>query len=147
MICMINSILKQNTETTSLIRVTPLWKNKTIDCILRIFVNITTATIYKTIQANLNNIRLVISFRSEDIMNNQLNQENTWSALKLLQGRKYTSFKKSNTLIFRIKCINKLFLMKDICYQRSLAIYKSKTCIACIASEKFLEHLADCQIY
>ena len=37
--------------------------------------------------------------------------------------------------------------MKDICYQKSLAMYKSKTCIACIAGEESLEHLADCQIY
>src|SRR5437868_4710530 len=49
--------------------------------------------------------------------------------------------------MFRIKCINKLLLTKDICYQRSLAIYKSKTCIACIVGEESLEHLADCQIY
>ena len=26
-------------------------------------------------------------------------------------------------------------------------MYKSKTCIACIAGEESLEHLADCQIY
>ena len=37
--------------------------------------------------------------------------------------------------------------MKDICYQRSLAIYKTKICIACIAGEESVEHLADCQIY
>ena len=49
--------------------------------------------------------------------------------------------------MFRIKCINKLLPTKDICYQRSLAIYKTKTCIACIAGEESIEHLADCQIY
>ena len=49
--------------------------------------------------------------------------------------------------MFRIKCINKLLPTKDICYQRSPAMYKSKTCIACIAGEESLEHLADCQIY
>ena len=49
--------------------------------------------------------------------------------------------------MFRIKYINKLLLTKDICYQRSLAIYKTKTCIACIVGEESVEHLADCQIY
>jgi ribonuclease HI len=140
-------ILEAQEVTTSLIRVTPLWKNKTIDCALRTFVNITTAAVYETTWANLNSIRSVISARSEDITNDQLNWENTWSALKSLQGKKCTSFKKSNALMFRIKCINKLLPTKDICYQRSPAIYKSKTCIACIASEESLEHLADCQIY
>ena len=49
--------------------------------------------------------------------------------------------------MFRIKCINKLLPTKDIYYQRSSAMYKSKTCIVCIAGEESLEYLADCQIY
>ena len=55
----------------------PLWKNKTIDCTLRIFVNITTATIYETTWANLNSIKPVISSRLDDITNDQINWENT----------------------------------------------------------------------
>jgi len=49
--------------------------------------------------------------------------------------------------MFRIKCLNKLLLTKDICYQRDPVLYKSKTCIACYEKEESLEHLAECQIY
>ena len=66
-------ILEAQEVTTSSIRVTPLWRNKTIDCTLRTFVNITTATVYETIQANLNSIKPVISSRLDDITNDQLN--------------------------------------------------------------------------
>ena len=41
-------ILEAQEVTTSSIRVISFWKNKMIDCALRIFVNITTATVYET---------------------------------------------------------------------------------------------------
>ena len=43
-----NSILEAQEVTTSIIRITPLWKDKIIDCALRTFVNLTTATVYET---------------------------------------------------------------------------------------------------
>ena len=43
-----NSILEAQEVTTGIIRITPLWKDKIIDCALRTFVNLTTATVYET---------------------------------------------------------------------------------------------------
>jgi len=67
--------------------------------------------------------------------------------LKKIQRKKCSSIKKSKALMFRIKCINKLLVTKNLCFQRDLVLYKSKTCIACYAKEESLKHLADCQIY
>jgi hypothetical protein len=38
-------------------------------------------------------------------------------------------------------------LTKEICFQRDLALYGSKTCIVCYAQEETIEHLAICEIY
>jgi len=82
-----------------------------------------------------------------DPSSSDLNWKNTWNVLKSWQGKRCTSIKKSNALIFRIKCLNKLLPTKDICYQRDPVLYKSKTCIACYAKEESLKHLAEYQIY
>ena len=79
-----NLILEVQEVTTGIIRTTPLWKDKIIDCALRTFVNLTTATVYETTWADLNSIRPVINYRSEDRSNNQLNWKNTWSVLRKL---------------------------------------------------------------
>ena len=49
-----------------MIRVTPFWKDKIIDYALRTFVNIATTTVYEATQANLNSIKLILNYRSED---------------------------------------------------------------------------------
>ena len=129
------------------IGITPKWKDKTIDSPLRSFVNLTVVTAYETAWADLNSIRPVLNQRDSDQSNEQLNWKNTWAVLKKLQGKRCTSMIRSKTLIFRIKCLNKLLPTKDISFQRDPALYESKTCIACFVSEETLEHLAECQIY
>jgi hypothetical protein len=110
-------------------------------------VNLTVVTAYETAWADLSNIKPVLNQRASDKSSEQINWKNTWAVLKKLQGKRCTSMIRSKTLIFRIKCLNKLLPTKDICFQRDPALYQSKTCIACFASEETLEHLAECQIY
>ena len=49
--------------------------------------------------------------------------------------------------MFRIKCIIKILLTKDICYLKNPRLYKSRKCIACFREDETFYHLADCEIY
>ena len=140
-------ILEVQDVSTGKIGIIPMWKNKTIDSSLRSFVNLTTVTAYETAWADLSSIKAVLSQEHNDSNASQLNWKSTWEVLKKLQGKRCTSMKRSKTLMFRIKCLNKLLPTKDLCFQRNPVAYKSKTCIACYAEIESLEHLAECQIY
>ena len=124
-----------------------MWKGKSVERLLRSFINLTTVTIYENLWADLSSIRILLNYRSDSIEASKLNWRNTWTVLKRFQWKKFTSMKRSKALIFRIKCINKLLPMKDLYYQRDSVMYKSKTCIACFVKEESLEHLAECCIY
>jgi len=63
------------------------------------------------------------------------------------QGKRYTSLQSSKTLVFRIKCLNKLLPTRDICYQRRPKLYKRETCVACCTTKEIFSHLAECIIY
>ena len=142
-----NLILEVQDVTTSRVRVVPTWGDRLIDSPLRSFVNLTTSTLYECEWADLNNIRPLLDQRYDLLNNEGLNWRNTWNVLKKLQGRRCNSIKKSKALIFRVKCINKLLSTKDLCCQRNPELYKTKTCITCIAKEESLEHIAECQVY
>src|SRR6266480_264624 len=67
--------------------------------------------------------------------------------LSKYQGKRYTSLQSSKTLVFRIKCLNKLLPTRDICYQRRPKLYKGETCVACCTTKETFSHLAECIIY
>ena len=93
-----------------------MWKGKSVERLLRSFINLTTVTIYENLWADLSSIRILLNYRSDSIEASKLNWRNTWTILKRFQRKKCTSMKRSKALIFRIKCINKLLLTKDLCY-------------------------------
>jgi ribonuclease HI len=142
-----NKIIRVKDVSTDRIRVLPKWEDKLIDCSIRSFVNITTAITYEVEWSKLSNSKDIASERSENSLEEALNWKSTWNVLRKYQGKKCVSLKKSKTLIFRIKCLNKLLPTRDICYQRNPKLYETKTCVACYVAEETFSYLAECEMY